>query len=176
MVIARWLMLGLAVLLAGALVFDVVVATRLHTSAGRSEAEAAATTSAFNGAPAQAEKAAEALLSYDYTTLQADADAAKAYLTPSYAETFQKTVDDFLARPAEQSRREVSAMVKASGVVSATPTRVEVLLFVDQTSTTTGSAAAGSAEPGSAQTALNRVLLSMVNSGGTWLVDDVTAL
>lgn len=163
-----WLVSGLAVVLAAVLVFDVVLTVRHQASSSRDRSEAAALSSAFNTAPAQAEKAAEQVLSYGYDTLQADADAAKAFLTPTYAATFQKTVDDFLAKPASDAEGRVTAKVMASGVVAATPGQVDVLVFVDQLSTTKQNA--------KGQTALNRVVFSMVREGGRWLVDDVTAL
>jgi hypothetical protein len=43
-----------------------------------------------------------------------------------------------------------------------------VLLYVNQTTRST-------ANGGEPQVALNRVQLSMVRSGGTWLVDDITS-
>jgi Mce-associated membrane protein len=164
-----WLTLALGLVLAGVVVFDVAASLRLHTEQRDTSSAAAATTSALNTAPAQAEKAAEALLSYGSATLQSDADAAKPYLTKAYADTFQRTVDDFLAKPAADADGRVRAEVKTSGVISASPTKVEVLLFVDQTSTVGG-------DEGKGQTALNRVVLTMVASGDRWLVDDVTAL
>ncbi|MFL6182157.1 MAG: hypothetical protein ACJ73J_07575, partial [Actinomycetes bacterium] len=81
---------------------------------------------------------------------------------------FQRTVDDLLADSATASRGVVSAKVKASGVISAADGKVDVLLFVDQTSQT--------AADESTQIALNRVVLTMVYQDGRWLVDDVTAL
>ena len=57
-------------------------------------------------------------------------------------------------RPA---KAHVEADVKASGVVDATASKVDVMLFVDQTSQTTLQS-----EP---QTYLNRVVFTMVKSG-----------
>lgn len=56
----------------------------------------------------------------------------------------------------------------ASGVASAEPNEVQVLLFIDQVSTTTTNK-----DP---QTALNRVVFTMVKSGDSWLVNEITAL
>lgn len=168
-VLPRRAVITLAVLLAVVVTFDVLATIRLHSGATTDAAITAR--SAFNAAPAQAEKAAEALLSFDTASLQTAADAAEPYLTSSYAERFQRTVDDFLARPAKNVDGRVRAEVKASGVISATPAEVDVLLFVDQTTTR------ADADPAAApQTALNRVVLTMVRSGDRWLVDDVTAL
>ena len=67
-----------------------------------------------------------------------------------------------------QRKAHVEASVRASGVTAAGADRVEVLLFVNQTTTST----ANSGEP---QTALNRVIFSMVRQGDTWRVDDITS-
>ena len=146
--------------------FDLVTWGRSRAADGSAAGPSAAET--FNGAPAQAERAAEAILSYDYATLDADSAAAAALMTPAYADTYRKTVADLLTDAATASRGEVSARAMASGVATAEAGRVQVLVFVDQTSTT-----ADDARP---QTALNRVLLTMVWSDEAWLVDDVAAL
>ncbi len=56
----------------------------------------------------------------------------------------------------------------ASGVASAEANEVEIVLFIDQTSTTLAN--------DRPQTSLNRVVFTMVKSGDRWLVDDITAL
>ena len=166
--IPGWLLGGLAVLLIAAVAFDLVVGFRTHRVTQQRTTESAAITSAFSQAPAQAESAATHVLAYDYKTLQHDADEAKSYMTPDYAQQFQRTVEQLLTEPAGQVRAHVAASVKASGVVSATPAKVDVMMFVDMTSTTTAHR-----EP---QTYLNRVVFTMVRSGDRWLVSDVTAL
>jgi Mce-associated membrane protein len=161
-----WLLIGLAVVVVAVLAFDGLT---------RAQSVAAATpgtlsVDALNAAPAAAEKAAAQILSYDYARLHEDTAAASALMTPDYSQTFLRTVDDLLAKPATEQRGVVSAKVMASGVVSADAAAgtVDVLLFVDQTSTTKASQ--------TPQTALNRVVLTMVDQDGRWLVDDVTAL
>lgn len=166
--IPNWLLVGLGVLLLAAVVFDAIVGIRSNTAADQRTTSSAAVTSALRQAPVQAETAAVRALAFDYKTLQADADEAKSYMTPAYAATFQKTVDDLLTAPANQRKAHVEADVKASGVVSVTVSKVEVMLFVDQTSQTTLQS-----QP---QTYLNRVVFTMVKSGDRWLVDEITAL
>ena len=166
--VPRWLLASLAVLLAAAVTFDVLLALKYRNDREQAGTQAAALTSAFNTAPAQAEKAAVRILGYDYKTLRADADEAKDYMTKEYAATFQNTVDNLLRAPAKQVRAHVEAKVMKSGVSSASPSKVEVLMFVDQVSTTTNNA-----EP---QTSLNRVVFTMVKQGDRWLVSDITAL
>ena len=75
--------------------------------------------------------------------------------------------DDKVLDNAPERRTVVQADVRASGVVHAETDRVNVLLFVNQTTTST-------ANPGEPQTALNRVVMQMARSGDTWLVDDIT--
>jgi Mce-associated membrane protein len=118
-------------------------------------------------APAAAERASVALLSYDYRRLDADQQAAERYLTPAYRTEYADT----FAQVKEQApalKAKVQAEVKASGVTHADPDRVAVLLYVNQTTTST---AAG----GRPQVALNRVQLSMVRRDGRWLVEDITS-
>lgn len=158
----------LAILLAAALVFDVVMALRTHTRAQEADTRAAAVQLAFNAAPASAEKAAVQVLSYDYQTLQQDADEAKTYMTPQYGAKYQNTVQNLLSAPATKVKAHVEAKVMASGVASVTPSRVDVLMFIDQISSTTANA-----QP---QTNLNRVVFTMVKNGDRWLVDNITAL
>jgi Mce-associated membrane protein len=165
LVVPGWLLLGLTLATAAVLMFDAVSWAR----SGAASAESSAVGSdALDAAPAQAEKAAERILSYDYADLEGDTTAAAAYMTPAYGQTFKRTVDDLLADPAARQRGVVSAKVMASGVVSADAANVNVMLFVDQTSTTK--------DDKTPQTALNRVLFTMVYADGRWLVDDVTAL
>ena len=162
-----WLVIGLAVMAVATIAFDLVVWGRSSSSTSAVSAPSAA--DVYSQAPAAAEQAAEAILSYDYSDLAADTTEARAYLTPAYGETFQKTVDDLLTQAATSSKGEVTATVMASGVAAVTGDgSVQVLLFVDQTSTT-----ANAKDP---QTALNRVVLTMVAASDGWLVDDVAAL
>jgi Mce-associated membrane protein len=164
-VVPGWLLLGLAAVTAAVLVFDGVIWAR---SAAVSTGSSAIGPDALDAASAQAEKAAEQILSYDYADLNADTADAVASMTPAYAQTFRRTVDDLLAGAAAKRQGVVKATVMASGVVAADAAKVDVLLFVDQTSTTTAAK--------TPQTALNRVVLTMAFSDGRWLVDDVTAL
>lgn len=158
----------LAVLLVAALAFDAIMFARSQSKSGTAQAQTQAITQAFNTAPAAAEKAAVQILSYDYKTLQQDADEAKTFMTPQYATKYQSTVDGLLKAPATKVKAHVEAKVMASGVSSVTPSRVDILMFIDQTSTTTNS--------NQPQTNLNRVVFTMVKSGDRWLVDNITAL
>ena len=122
---------------------------------------------ASESAPSIAERAAAAILAYDYRTLDADRDAAQRFMTSSFAEQYTATFDKTVAPPARTYRAQVRAEVKGSSVVRATSDRVRVLLFIDQTTRST-------ANP-RPQVALNRVEFDMVRTDGEWLVDDISS-
>lgn len=123
---------------------------------------------AVRTAPGAAEQAAATILAYDHESLEADRDAAAALMTPEYRKEYVETFDDLVLEAAEERQAQVEADVRASGVAAAGPDRVEVLLFVNQTTVST----ANSGEP---QTALNRVVLAMEKVDGAWRVDDITS-
>jgi Mce-associated membrane protein len=125
---------------------------------------------ALDRAPAAAESAAAAVLSYDHRSLEADRDAAAKFLTDGYREEYVKTFDELVMESAQQTEAQVEAEVLASAPMAGgrrDATRVPVLLFVDQTTESTARA-----EP---SVALNRVRLDMVEVDGTWLVDQITS-
>ena len=125
---------------------------------------------ALDTAPAAAENAAAAVLSYDHRSLDADRDAAAQFLTDGYREDYVDTFDKLVAESATETKATVEAEVLASAPMnSATdrPDRVPVLVFVNQTTTSSAST-----EP---RVALNRVQLDMVEVDGTWLVDGITS-
>jgi Mce-associated membrane protein len=119
-------------------------------------------------APAAAERASAAILSYGYSSLDADEKAAERYMTPGYRKKYADTFDRLVKPNATKLKAKVEAEVKASGVAHADADRVNVLLYVNQTTRST-------ANGGEPQVALNRVQLSMVKRGGTWLVNDITS-
>jgi Mce-associated membrane protein len=123
---------------------------------------------ASRAAPAAAERASAAILAYSYKSLDADEKAAAGYMTPAYAKKYSDTFDRLVRPNAAKIKATVEAEVKASGVNRAEADRVNVLLYVNQATTST-------ANSGTPQVALNRVQLSMVRTDGRWLVDDITS-
>lgn len=127
---------------------------------------------ALDQAPSSAERAAEAILSYDHESLDSDRDAASRFLTPDYSDEYGKTFDALVRDNATKTRAKVAAEVLASSSMlqsgDESPDRIPVLLFVNQTTVST----ANSGEP---TLALNRVRLDMVNVDGSWLVDHITS-
>ena len=162
-------MAGLAVL---AVVLLVIAAGPFVDGLGwkdyREVAEQSDIDSARRTAPAAAERAAEAILAYDYKSIEADRDAAAQFMTESYRKQYLDTFDGLVTKAAVERKAQVEASVRATGVTAAGPDRVEVLLFVNQTSTST-------ANSGEEQTALNRVMFAMVREGDSWRVDDITS-
>ena len=127
---------------------------------------------ALDQAPSAAERAAEAILSYDYESLDSDRDAATRFLTSGYSDDYGDTFDSLVRENATETRAKVEAEVLASSSMlqsgEESPDRIPVLLFVNQTTVST----ANSGEP---TLALNRVRFDMVNVDGTWLVDRITS-
>jgi len=139
----------------------------LHTWDYRQVQRADEVEEASRTAPAVAERAAATVLSYSYTSLDADEKAAERYLTPSFRKQYVSSMK--LVRPnAPKLKAKVVAEVKGSGVSHADPDRVDVLVYVDQTTTST-------ANGGDPQVALNRAMFSMVRRDGSWLVDKITS-
>jgi Mce-associated membrane protein len=125
---------------------------------------------ALDTAPAAAESAAAAVLSYDYRSLEADRDAAAKFLSDGYRQEYVDTFDKLVVESATQTKAAVEAQVLASAAMNSgerDASKVPVLLFVNQTTSS-----AASADP---SVALNRVRLDMVEVNGTWLVDGITS-
>ena len=118
-------------------------------------------------APSVAERAAEAILAYDFKTLEADQDAAERFMTPAFAKKYAASFSKAVAPAARTYKAQVTAEVRGVSVVRATEDRVRVLVFVDQTTVATNNK--------SPKVALNRAELDMVLRGGSWLVDDITS-
>ncbi len=156
------LVAGLALLLVLALVLAGYFALQVRKDARVADAR--------EQAPAAAERAAKAVLSYDYTRLDADEQRAKGFLTPSYSKEFEKTFallkenKDGSPGAAVQTKAKVSASIVGSGVVDAEDGVVRVLLYVNQVSRKAG------ADP---QVFQNRVTLTMEKNDEKWLVDDL---
>jgi len=127
---------------------------------------------ALDRAPAAAESAASAVLSYDYKSLESDRDAAAKFLSGGYRSEYVDTFDKLVAESATETKATVEAEVLASSAMvggeDRNPDRVPVLLFVNQTTTST-------ANEGESPVALNRVRFDMVQVDGTWLVNDITS-
>jgi Mce-associated membrane protein len=119
-------------------------------------------------ARAAAERHAVTLLSYDHRHLDKDFAAAKKVLTGGFAKDYASTTEKVVRPTAEQVKAVVTAEVASSSVVRAKENRAVVLLFVDQTTTST--------RLEGPRVDLNRVRLTLDRTGGQWLVSAVDAL
>lgn len=124
--------------------------------------------SARDQAVAAARDHAETILSYDYRHLGADFAAARTTLTGAFARAYKVTTTKMVRPGAEQYHVVVKAEVASQSVVSATADQVVVLLFVNQTTTST--------RLDGPRVDLNRVRLTLVKVDGRWLVNKVVAL
>lgn len=121
-------------------------------------------------APAAAERAAEAILAYDYRSLPEDRSRAARYLTDAFEEKYLENFallekqEDGTPGAAVQTRTVVKATVLGSGVMDAEPDRVRVLVYVNQVSERP------QRDP---QIFQNRVTVEMERVGSRWLVDDL---
>ena len=156
---------GLPVLVAVALVVALAVTAGLLVlrAGGEDRVEQART-----AALAAGERHAVTLLSYDHRHLDRDFERAAAVLTGSFADDYAQTTQKVVRPTAEQVKAVVTAEVVSSSVVRASENRVVLLLFVDQTTTST--------RLDGPKVDLNRVRMTLTRSGGQWLVSGVDAL
>lgn len=113
-------------------------------------------------ARAAAQSEAKDLLSYNFRTLDYDLSKAKSEMTPAMARSF----DDYwrIFRPSvEKSKTQALTQIEVTGVTDATPTRVEVVLFVKMISVN-----AAHKEP---QVDTSWPRLQMRKIGKKWLID-----
>jgi Mce-associated membrane protein len=117
---------------------------------------------ARDDARAAAQSEAKDLLSYNFKTLDYDLSKAKSEMTPGMAKSF----GDYWAifRPSvEKSQTQALTQIQVTGVTDATPTRVEVVLFVKMISVN-----AAHKEP---QVDTSWPRLQMRKIGKKWLID-----
>lgn len=126
------------------------------------------TEAARTAALSAAVSAAPVVLGYDSSHLDQDFAAAEQRLTGSFKAEYAKTTATVVKPTAAQVKAQVSADVVAAGVVSARPDQVVVLLFVDQTTTST--------KVQGPRRDLNRVRMTLVPVHGAWKVSGIAAL
>ncbi|WP_433218035.1 hypothetical protein ACQP00_11370 [Dactylosporangium sp. CS-047395] len=116
---------------------------------------------------AAANAAAQAIFSYDYRSFDASVANGRTFTTGGFADEYAQTTGALKANAvAEQAI--VRASVSATGVVSASPSQVELLVYVDQyrrNANITGE-----------KVDQNRVVLTMVPVGGAWKVSHALAV
>jgi Mce-associated membrane protein len=116
---------------------------------------------------AAANAAAQALFSYDYRSFDASVANGKGFATGGFADEYAQTTTA-LKPNAVAEQAIVRASVSATGVVSASPSRVEVLLYVNQYRRNTNITGE--------KVDQNRVVLTMIPVGGAWKVSHAVAV
>jgi Mce-associated membrane protein len=155
----------LLLLVAGVVALSLVLTAAALTVKARGEDRAER---ARTEAVAAAETRAVDLLSYDYRHLGRDFGRAEKGLTGRFADDYAHTTETVVRPTAEQVHAVVKAEVVSSSVVRASQNRVVVLLFVNQTTTST--------RVDGPQVDLNRVRTTLTRVGGDWKISAVTAL
>ncbi|MEU0004340.1 hypothetical protein ABZ079_08550 [Streptomyces sp. NPDC006314] len=164
----RVLTAGLGVVLVAALVVAAVLGWRYREGRQAEQARGEAL--------AAARKAAPVVLSYDYRHLDRDFTRARAQLTGHFRDQYGRTTKTVVAPTAKKYHGVVKATVvtpadgggPAVSVVSATPDRAVVLLFVDQVTEST--------QVSGPRLDLNRVRMTLTRTSGGWKVSGVDAL
>jgi Mce-associated membrane protein len=107
------------------------------------------------------------LSSYNYQHLTHDFRTVESHSTPSFKKSFSQS-SDALESTLVRFKASSTATLLASGVVSATSSRVVALIFLSQTVTNSTQK-----QPTTDRT---QIQMTLVNSGGQWLIDAVTLL
>jgi Mce-associated membrane protein len=113
-------------------------------------------------------QAAETALSYDYRTLDKSFAAARATMTPEFAGKFDETAK-VAGELATKTKATVRAEVREVGVRDGDANRVTLVIFVNQTTTST-------ITQGKPRVDLNRTRFTMVRNGSRWLVQEIAGL
>lgn len=163
-------------LLCAALTVLLVVGLVAATLLGLEYRDAERTREARTEALAAARKAAPVILSYDYRHLDRDFSAARAHLTGGFHDKYKKTTSTVVGPTAKKYHGVVKATVAkppsggapAASVVSASPGKAEILLFINQVTKST--------QISGPRVDLNRVRMTMTRTEDGWKVSAVDAL
>jgi Mce-associated membrane protein len=157
----RWLPTAvLALLLVAGLVAVAVLGWQYREARTTQDARGEALTAARQAAPV--------VLSYDYQHLDRDFTRARTHLTGGFRDDYRKTTTAVVAPTAEKYHGVVKATVATASVVSASPDKVVVLLFVNQVTQST--------QVSGSRLDLNRVRMTMSRTSEGWKVSAVDAL
>jgi Mce-associated membrane protein len=103
------------------------------------------------------------VLSYSSETLDQDFDAASAVLTGDFREYYKKFTSQIVRPAAQEKRMTTKATVQRAGVESLTRDGAEILVFVNQTTT--------SKDQPSPSNAASSVRVGVAKVNGTWLIN-----
>jgi Mce-associated membrane protein len=111
--------------------------------------------------------AVERVLSYDYRRLEAGAASTRPLLTAHLQKQYA-SLQEQLQRTAPRLQASITAVVRQSAVLDADDSSAKVLLFVNQTTV--------SRKLTGPQLDQSRVIATLVQHDGDWLVDSVRAV
>jgi Mce-associated membrane protein len=151
-----WLLIGLAVVTAAALVLVVVLFAQPSPQSVESDTSAA---------QSAAERAIVPILSYNAHRLGQSEAQATPYLTDAYRTQYEKLFA-VIKQNAPRTGTVVKARYVASGVVRSGTGRVDVLVFVDQSTT-------NKSHPKTPVIYKNQATVTMEKVGNDWLVDNM---
>ena len=146
---------GVVVIAALAIGTVLAVANQRRTDVNRAAGEVTSTV----------DRQVTAMLSYDHATVEKQLDAAGSGLTPQFRPEFSRLVADAVIPGAREKQINTKVIVAGSSIVSLERDRAELLMMLNQL--TTSAAAPDPSTTGS------RVLVTAVRSGDTWLVDSL---
>jgi len=113
---------------------------------------------------AAARSGTEAVLSYGPDTLDNDLAAAKSHLTGNFLEHYTTFTKDVVMPAVKDRGVKTEASVARAGVAEMKPDNAQVLVFVNQVTTS-------KSRPTPAL-ATSSVLVTLVRSGGAWLISE----
>jgi hypothetical protein len=160
----RWARSNIALLCAGAVIVALSVALALSLSSlGDQDALGNSRTSALAAARTDAVQ----LASYNYRSLGRDFGVVVANSTPSFRRRFTES-SDALKSTLTKYKATADASVLSAGLVSATTSRAVALVLLDQK--------IANSKQATPTTDRSQVEITLVSSGGRWLIDQVTLL
>jgi Mce-associated membrane protein len=160
----QWARSNVALLCAGAVVVALSVALALSLLAlGNQDALGSSRTSALAAARTDAVQ----LASYNYHDLGRDFGVVVANSTPSFRRRFTES-SDALKSTLTKYKATANASVVSAGLVSASTSRAVVLVLLDQK--------IANSKQASPTTDRSQIEITLVSSGGKWLIDQVTLL
>jgi hypothetical protein len=154
------LLLVLCLVLAGVTLFAYL---RFHDAGGTAKGTVITSVGARDAGLTAAAQLTQKVFSYDWTTFDKDATASEAVMAPAfrkeYAATLAKAKDNAIKSQVKQV-----ANVPATSVITATPTRVEALVFMNIM--TTGKA-------GRQNVTTSRLVVTLTREGGEWRISAI---
>ena len=122
--------------------------------------------SARESGGAAAKRLSAQVLTYGWRTLERDAAGVERVSAPSFARQYDRTMASVRAQTL-RTKVTLKAKAVAVGVVTASPSRVVALVFIDQTTRTQGTRRTRQDQ--------NRVLVTVTRDGGEWRVSRMDA-